>query len=103
MAAVIYEDILEQVGQLKPSEQKALLEHLQAKWQPQASGRVTREMILAEMEQKRAEGAYENVESLRNKYASPNFENVTFKEIDDYLIEIGREWEEEIDRFYRED
>ncbi len=101
MSVLAYDEILEQVDHLKPAEQKALMAHLQAKWK--SSARVTRELIVAEMAQKRAAGAYENVESLRNKYANEDFENVTGEEIREYLTQLSREWEAKIDRYFTED
>jgi hypothetical protein len=93
---VTFEQVYQLAEQLKEEEQTALAEKLLAKRPRKFTGQVTREMLLAEHERLKAGGAFEHVESLRGKYANPAVD-VSEEELNEYLIQVGREWEEEMD------
>lgn len=99
---VTFEQVYMLAEQLKEEEQAALAEKLLAKRPRKFTGQVTREMLLAEHERLKAAGAFENVESLRGKYANPAVD-VSEEELNEYLIQVGREWEEEIDELIDDD
>jgi hypothetical protein len=102
MADITFEHVLELAEQLTPDERAQLIERLQATLKSTATGSVTREMILAEFERRKAAGAFEHVESLYGKYAVPGVE-WSQEEIDAYLHEIGTEWEKEMDELSLEE
>ncbi len=88
MGAVTLEQIVRLAEQLTVRERTALIQRLQAT----LPNRITRETLLAELEQLKAEGAFEGVESLRNKYADPLLE-LTDDELRASLQEFSNEWE----------
>jgi hypothetical protein len=93
--AVRYEDVLELAKQLKPEEQTALIEYLRAR----QTGQVTREMLLAEFERRKAAGLFENAESLYGKFAEPYVE-LSEEELEATIREASTEWEKELDEFF---
>jgi hypothetical protein len=68
----------------------------------QRSSRVTRETLLAELEQLRSEGAFEGVESLRNKYADPPLE-LSDNELRAGIRDFSKEWEHDLDDLFDDD
>jgi hypothetical protein len=102
MAGVTFEEVLEMAEQLTAEERARLVKELQAKIPRKFTGRVTREMLLAEHERLKAAGAFENVESLYGKYFNPNVD-ISAEELDAYLHEIGTEWEKEMDELIGDD
>jgi hypothetical protein len=105
MSNIIFEQVVRLVDQLSIEERRRLVEHIQEETpfvrQPRAH--VTRESLLAEHARRKADGAFENVESLRNKFSSSALDNVTDEEIHEYLRQASTEWEEEIDEFFNPD
>lgn len=102
MADVTFEQVLELAEQLTSEERARLVERLQATLPLQQTGPVTREQLLAEFERKKAAGAFDNLESLRGKYANPDLD-VSEEELNAYLHQIRTEWEKEIDDIIGED
>jgi hypothetical protein len=60
----------------------------------------TREDLIAELEALRAAGAFNNVESLRNKYANPALDALTDEQLSADIHEAATEWEKELDEFF---
>jgi hypothetical protein len=56
-----------------------------------------RSRILAEFERRKRMGAFDQVVSLRNKYADAGDVDVDDQMLRDLLNQAGREWEEDID------
>jgi hypothetical protein len=75
---------------------------LAAAFASQRSSRVTRETLLAELEQLRSEGAFEGVESLRNKYADPPLE-LSDNELRAGIRAFSKEWEHDLDDLFDDD
>jgi hypothetical protein len=98
MAAISYEYVLELAKQLTPVEQRALIEQLRAR----QSGHVTREMLLAEFERRKAAGAAEHDTLYFGKYANPAVD-VNAEAIEATLHEAATEWEKELDEFFGKD
>jgi len=65
----------------------------------QPRSRVTRETLLAEMEELRAQGAFEGVESLRNKYAEPSLD-LSDEELHASIRGFSQEWEQDLDDLF---
>jgi hypothetical protein len=102
MSDVTFEQVYELAKQLPSEEQVLLVESLQANWSTELDYGVTREQLLAEMEELKASGAFDNVESLYEKYANPEVD-ISFEDLQSYLHEIGTEWEKEIEEFFGDD
>jgi hypothetical protein len=102
MSDVTFEQVYELAKQLPSEEQVLLVESLQANWSGELDYGVTREQLLAEMEELKASGAFDNVESLYGKYVSSNAQ---WKdgELEDYLHEVRTEWEKEIEEILGDD
>jgi hypothetical protein len=96
MSDVTFEQVYELAKQLPSEERAELVERLQETLPYKVPERVTREQLIADFERKKADGAFNNIESLRGKYANPNVD-VSAEEIQAYLHKIGTEWEKEID------
>ena len=101
MTDVTLEYVVELAEQLTPADQVALVEHLQVDRYvpPPLDMGITREALLAKHARLLAEEAFENVESLRNRYARPGLD-ISAEELDAYLREIGTEWEKELNEFF---
>jgi hypothetical protein len=99
MVDLTFDDILKATDKLTPAERDKLLVHLQQSTpvSNESSEPLTRETALAELKRLRAEGAFENAESLRGKFANPDAPETTEEELHDYLHQIATEWEEELD------
>jgi hypothetical protein len=92
--AVNYAHVLELAKQLTPEEQTALIETLRAKQR----GQVTREMLMAEFERRKAAGLFENAESLYGKYANPDID-ISAEQLEADIREAATEWEKELDDY----
>jgi hypothetical protein len=92
---VTFEQVYRLAEQLPLAEQLRLIAQLREKLN-RSSGSVTREQLLAEFERKKVAGVFENSESLYGKYKNPAVD-VSEEELNEYLIQVGREWEEEMD------
>ncbi|MEW6578262.1 MAG: hypothetical protein AB1435_03605 [Chloroflexota bacterium] len=88
--------------QLDARDRAALVQRLQATLPPEGSIRVTREVLLAELEHLRAAGAFEGVESLRNKYAEPLLE-LDDDDLRASIREFSTEWEQDLDDLFDDD
>lgn len=97
MTTVTLEEVVHLAEQLRPDEQAALVVRLQLKLRQ--SPPLTFESIMAEFERRKASGAFENAEILRNKYANPDFD-VSAEQLLKDIHEAATEWESEIDEFY---
>jgi hypothetical protein len=93
MSTATFEQVVRLADQLSLDERVALVQYLQATLPPQASTPVTRELLLAELEQLRAAGAFDGVESLRNKFADPPLE-LSDDELRASIREFSKEWEQ---------
>src|SRR5687767_9982730 len=97
MVSMSFDQVLRAADELTHEEQAALIAYLQAKSMTQTSG-TTREHILAEFERRKASGAFDQVESLRGKFAHPAL-NLSFEDIQGILHDASTDWENEIDEF----
>ncbi|MBZ0316621.1 MAG: hypothetical protein K8L91_09395 [Anaerolineae bacterium] len=93
MTHITFETIVQAVHELTPAQKMALIFSLQREMTQEVE--LTREQALAELEALRAAGAFDQVESLRGKYANPNIE-ITDDELNAYLHEIGTAWDSDI-------
>lgn len=66
---------------------------------PDAYHNPAREALIEKLNQLRASGAYDHVESLYGKYANPNVPEMTEAEFHANLHSIATEWEQELDEF----
>jgi hypothetical protein len=87
MAEFTLDDVYHAAMQLPPDEQDALFSRLQAA--RANTGSITREQVLAEFERRKAAGAFDNVESLRNKYRNSSFEALTNDQLRDELRNLN--------------
>ncbi len=94
MADLTFEEIVKAAQKLTPT-QKALLIKMQIDELRLFTPKNAEESS-AKREALRAMGAFDNVESLYGKYASLPVD-VSFEELNDYLIQVGKAWEEELD------
>ena len=97
MADITFEEILQAAQKLNP-QQKALL--AQSLDMPPLDMGPTREELIEELETLRAAGAFDNVESLRNKYANPALDALTDEQLSADIHEAATEWEKELDEFF---
>ena len=95
MADMTFEEIVQAAQKLTPEQKAALARTLQRHDDP-AQGELTRDMLIATLEARRASGAFKNVETTRNKYARPELD-LTQEALDEYLHQVGSAWEEELD------
>jgi hypothetical protein len=95
MADLTFDEIVEAAQKLTDAQKALLVRRLQFT-------NITRELLIAETNLLRATGAFENVESLRNKYARPDLD-LTEEELLATLHEIATEWEEELDDYASDD
>jgi hypothetical protein len=96
MANITFEELIQAVHQLKPEQKRALIQTLQPEIGADDDQSLTRGQALAELEALRLAGAFEHVESLYGKYARSGVQ-VGNDELNDYLHQIGNEWEQDLD------
>lgn len=89
-----YEQVVKAVHKLRPEQKAALLETLQKDPPIRIT---TRSQLLAELEALRAMGAFDQVESLRNRFASPALNYVTDEQLLSVIHESASEWEGTLD------
>ena len=106
MSDVNYEDVVRLADQLPDNQQTRLIAHLNAKRSARAESQddrhdsgPTREELIAELASLRAEGAFENVESLYGRFANPNAAEMSAEDLHAQLRGISSEWEQELDEF----
>src|SRR5882672_2954650 len=93
MVDLTFAEIVQAAQKLTAPQKAALVQTLQ----PESENvGLTREQAIAELEALRAAGAFDHVESLAGKYARPGIE-VNAEELNDFLHQIGTEWEQELD------
>jgi hypothetical protein len=95
MADLTFEQVLEAAERLSAAERAALVERLRATLDDTELP-LTRHRLIAELAQKRAEGAFEQIESLYGKFATPGVE-WNDDELEEFLHHIRTEWEAELD------
>lgn len=100
MAEITFEEILQAAQKLTPQQKALLVQSLER--QPSNTG-LTREQLIAELEVLRARGAFDHVESLRNKYANPALDDLTDEQLSADLRDIATEWEKELNEFFGDD
>lgn len=100
MGTVTFEQVIRLARQLSINERAVLIRYLQATLPPQH--RVTRESLQAELEQRRAAGLFEHVDSLRNKYADPPLD-LSDDELRASIHQLSKEWEQDLDDLFRDD
>lgn len=101
MASAALEQAIKLVDQLSAAERTALIAYARSTLPTLESPPLTREMLLAGHQALLAAGAFENVESLRNKYARPDLD-LSFEALQAILHEAATEWEQEPDEFFGE-
>jgi acetolactate synthase small subunit len=96
MTDMTFEQVYEMAEQLTVEEKTLLVEKLQAELVSPLAHTITREDLLMEMEELRASGAFNNVESLYGKYANQNVD-VSEEEMTATLREIRDQWKEDLE------
>ena len=89
MAHDILAQVIQLVDQLSPAEREQVVRHIQ-------TNAIDREAILAEHRRRVAAGAFQSVESLRNRFSHPNFE-LSEEELTAGIREFANEWEQDLD------
>src|SRR5258708_9500922 len=97
MANITFEQIIQAAQKLNP-EQKALL--IQSLEISSLEMGPTREELIVELEVLRTAGAFDDVESLRNKFANPALNDLTDDQLSADIHEAATEWEKELDEFF---
>jgi hypothetical protein len=98
MNSLSFDQILRAAKQLTPQEKDNLIAHLRAGEEdsPSEHGMLLREKLMAEFDRRKAAGAFDQLESLKGKFARagthPNAEDV-----ESYLQSLNTAWEEDID------
>lgn len=95
MADITFEEIVKAVEKLTPAQRLLLRETLE-----DSPLELTREALLAEFEARRAAGAFEHVESMRNLYAKPQAADITDAQLLADIHQAATEWEQELDEFF---
>lgn len=95
MSAVTYDQVIKLATQLTPQERMALARFLLASLPVTSDEPVTLETIQAEHARRLSAGAFDHVESLRNKYAKPGFD-LSDEELRAGIREFANEWEQEM-------
>lgn len=97
MSSPIYEQVIHLINQLNRAERQQVVRYIQADPTAPHFGEADLQAYFAQRE---AEGA--SFESLADAFANPNVE-VSEEDLQDYLHEIGTEWEKEIDELLNSD
>lgn len=98
MNKLTVEELVAAAQELPPGQRAILVSRLQQTEQEQKKG-FTREQAIAELEALRAEGAFEQAESLLGKYAGIGVD-VSDEELRATLRESATQWETELDEFF---
>jgi hypothetical protein len=95
MIDMTYEQIVKAVHELRPEQKAALVQTIEMdSW---LGGDVTRSQLIAESEALRAVGAFERVDSLRNRFASRALTYVTDHQLLSAIHEASVEWETDLE------
>lgn len=97
MADITFDEIVQAARKLSPQQKSLLARSLEL---PPLDIGPTREDLIAELEMLRESGAFDNVESLRNKYANPALSDLTDEQLAADIHEAATEWEKELDEFF---
>lgn len=89
------DDIYRAARRLPLDEQEELIQRLQRARKDK--GRETRDEIIAELQRRRAAGLFDNIQSLRNAYATEGQPNVTDEELRREIRENSTRWKQDID------
>ncbi len=98
MADVTFDEVVRLADQLSLVDKRVLIAHLQNSLPHEQGIDVTREGLIAELEQLRTAGAFDHAESLYGKFANPNID-LSEEELHAYLHQVASEWEEEMNEF----
>ena len=97
MADITFEELVEAAQKLNPQQKAMLLESLELS---PADMSPTREELIEELETLRVSGAFDHVESLRNKFANAGNLDLTDEQLAADIHEAATEWEKELDEFF---
>jgi len=102
MSDVTFDEVLELAKQLEPAKRLRLALQLEKSIPETERNSAFREAMIAEHEQLRTTGAFDHVDSLFGKFASPTALWTT-DELDAFLHNVGTEWESEMDELTDDD
>jgi hypothetical protein len=97
MADITFEEILRAAQKLTPHEKALLAQSLEISPLEMSP---TRAVLMAEFEALNSANAFDNVESLRNKYANPALDALTDEQLSADIHQAATEWEHELDEFF---
>ncbi len=100
MADLTFAEILQAVQKLNPQQKALLAKRLDL---PPPDLGPTREALIAELAALRAAGAFDHVESLRNRYANPALDALTDEQLSADIHAAATAWEQELDEFFADD
>lgn len=89
MAEMTFDQILQAARQLSPPQKEELIRRLRADV-------LTREKLIGELEELRRAGAFDNLASMKGKFARPG-PLPDADEVDDYLHSLNSAWEQDHD------
>lgn len=87
MSHAVFSQVMQLLDQLSIVEQHQIVQHLQTR-------SLEQEVIIAAHQERIATGAFEHVHSLRNRYATPNFQ-LTEEELSAGIRDFANEWEKD--------
>jgi hypothetical protein len=93
-----FDQILSAASQLTPQEQETLIARLRAKSVASVSERgiLLRETIMSEFDRRKAAGDFDNLGSLKGKFARSGAQ-ADADEVESYLHSLNAGWEEDLD------
>ncbi|MBX3084133.1 MAG: hypothetical protein KF716_21035 [Anaerolineae bacterium] len=98
MADLTFDEIVREAQKLTPEQKAVLVPKLQVELAAERP-RLTRERALAEWDAMRTSGESIDTDPLPNQFATSAMIEVSQEELDEYLRQIGKEWEEELDDY----
>src|SRR5437868_3666747 len=102
MSDVTFDEVLELAKQLAPAKRLLLAMRLEESVSAPDRNNAFRQALLAEHEQLRTTGAFDHVDSLFGKFATPDVAWGA-DELDSFLHEVGTEWEAEMNELNDDD
>ncbi len=97
MSDITFEEIIQAAQKLNPQQKALLIRSLEM---PPFDLGPTREELITELEVLRSAGAFNSVESLRNKFANPALNDLTDDQLSADIHDAATEWEKELDEFF---
>lgn len=94
---ISFEELVEAAQKLSPAKKAALLRRLTSN--NNAPNVLTRESVIEQLKTLREAGAFSKVESLRGVYARSDL-HIDQDELASYLLEVGKEWEQDVDDLF---